>query len=219
MDTSKNTLNLQEMAITHKSKTYWKNKIWDYEKEMPDLARAQNQFLINLVYPLLNKNMHICELACSDGTYTRKFASHVKGIDAYDLSEKIIALAKEKTKEAGITNISYFCEDLAKKYINENHYDSMVILGLFTYIINDFTMKTIVEKAVNSIPSGAYIILKDTLSNEETFIYETDDYAGIYRSSSDYMHFFEEHGLTMVDKHILIRSERTYSLWCILKKP
>lgn len=143
-------------------------------------------------------------------------APHVAHIDAYELSSKMVDVAK-KTQDEGIHNIDYFVKDLVLNSSFEKIYNICICLGLFTCIIKDEDMDDIVKNIANALIDEKYLLLKDTLNKEKSELHLSSNYGAHYRSEKHYLSFFERAGFKLVSRDIYDRGEM-YSMWCILKK-
>lgn len=75
------------------------------EKPVPDEAVYQKK--LELTQALLEPHMQVLELGCGTGTTALKHAPWVKHVVATDISGGMLAIAREKAQEQGITNVTF----------------------------------------------------------------------------------------------------------------
>lgn len=155
------------------------------------------------VIPLLNKDMHIADLPCANGELAFYFSKHVKSIDGFDLSEKMIHLAKQRAEQQGIANINFQQADVQTIVFNTK-YDAFLLLWLLMYIYD-------------TLPRGGYLVVKDSLwENTGNDVYCLDIpryYYAVYRTVSNFLALFEKNNFLLIDKITLERKENG---WCAL---
>lgn len=107
-------------------------KFWDRiamrysRKPVGDEAAYHEKLKITRSY--LNPDAVVLEIGCGTGSTALIHAPHVKHIRAIDFSKKMLEIAEQKRKSAGIENISFDCATLDDVDSGETKYD--VILGL-----------------------------------------------------------------------------------------
>jgi ubiquinone/menaquinone biosynthesis C-methylase UbiE len=77
---------------------YSKSKISDEASYQRKLTETQH---------CLSPDMHVVEFGCGTGTTAIHHAPFVKSINAIDISENMLAIAREKALEANVTNITF----------------------------------------------------------------------------------------------------------------
>ncbi len=86
-------------------------KIWDrsakyYDRNTKRFEKAY-QLSVEKTLEFVNNESKILEVGCGTGIITFEVAGFVKEIEAIDLSEKMIQIAKEKQKQKGVNNINF----------------------------------------------------------------------------------------------------------------
>jgi 2-polyprenyl-3-methyl-5-hydroxy-6-metoxy-1,4-benzoquinol methylase len=173
------------------------------------------------VVPLLNKDMNIADMPCANGELTFYFAKYVKSIDGFDLSEKMINLAKQRADRQGIANINFQQAD-AQTIIFNKKYDVFMLLWLLMYIYDENKVNVILKKIYETLPSGGYLVIKDSLwENTKDDIYCLDIpryYYAVYRSVSNFISLFKKNNFILMEKITLEQKENGWCTMCAIFK-
>jgi 2-polyprenyl-3-methyl-5-hydroxy-6-metoxy-1,4-benzoquinol methylase len=168
------------------------------------------------VIPLLNKDMNIADMPCASGELSFYFSRHVKSIDGFDLSEKMINLAKHTARQQGIGN-AHFQQADAQTVVFNKKYDVFMLLWLLMYIYDEENANIILRKIYDSLPPGGYLVVKDSLwENTDKNVYCLDIpryYYAVYRTIPNFLLLLEKNNFILMDKIIL---ERKTSGWCAM---
>ena len=90
----------------NQSDKFWDKTAEKYSKKaVPDEERYQQK--ISETQEFLSEGMHILEFGCGTGTTAIHHASHVRQIDAIDISEKMIQICRAKATKENIDNITF----------------------------------------------------------------------------------------------------------------
>lgn len=106
-------------------------KFWDrianfYAKQpVADEAVYQKKLKISREY--FEPTMKVLEFGCGTGSTAIAHAPYVKQIDATDVSEKMLAIARSKAAEKNITNINFTHSNIEDAPVEVEKYD--VIMG------------------------------------------------------------------------------------------
>jgi len=88
------------------SEKFWNKSAEKYSKsKIVDLASYHKK--LKETQALLKPDMHVLEFGCGTGSTAIEHAPHVKSIDAIDISENMLEIARRKANEAGIDNIKF----------------------------------------------------------------------------------------------------------------
>jgi ubiquinone/menaquinone biosynthesis C-methylase UbiE len=166
--------------------------------------------------PLLNKNMYIADMPCANGELSFYFSKFVKNIDGFDLSEKMINLAKHTAEQQGITNINFQQAD-AQTIVFNKEYDVFMLLWLLMYFYDETKVNVIIKKIYDSLPLGGYLVVKESLwENVIKDVYYLDVpkcYYAMYRTVPNFLSIIEKNNFVLIDRIVL---ERKKNGWCAM---
>lgn len=182
---------IKEKFLEHKAKNNWKNwSVYSYKDIFPDRYYNQIKAADELYLPLLPKNAKVLDLGCGDGWFDFKIAPKVAHIDAIDLSEKFIRIAKDSQNVNKIKNINFMVGEVDKNISGDKLYDSVMCMGLFTCILKDSVVNKIINDLTAKLKPKGILFVKDSLNKYKTTYFENGDYAAIYRSETNYRDLF-----------------------------
>ncbi len=190
---------LEQRAAELDMAEYWKEKdIYIPSAEISEIAKRQQEFLEKHFFPRITKEQIICDFACASGMWSEMTAPYVGHVDGYDCSEKMIENAKKNAVCRKIDNISYAYMD-AKQLHFERQYDHFIMMGLLTYIDDDIAVENIVGTVADSLKTGGYLVVRDTLNmSEPDKIYYNNpadgSYSAVYHAKRGYENIFIRHG-------------------------
>ncbi|VAW27616.1 hypothetical protein MNBD_BACTEROID06-1139, partial [hydrothermal vent metagenome] len=88
----------------NRAEKFWNRLSKNYDKHAKDKAF---KLIIKKSKKHLKTNDIILDFACATGLYSFEFAENVKEIQAFDISSKMIGIARNKTKNNRVDNISF----------------------------------------------------------------------------------------------------------------
>ena len=98
------------------------------------------------------------ELGCGNGLPTLSFSTVVQYIDAYDISDEAINLAKKNALEKGIKNINFNVMDLNQIGLPHNEYDVV----FFNHALHHFdALERIFSEVAKSLKPGGIVFIDD----------------------------------------------------------
>ncbi|CAM2011650.1 class I SAM-dependent methyltransferase [Acanthopleuribacter pedis] len=126
----------QHHAIINESVRWWDRKAAGYAKQpIADMAAYEQKLAQTRAY--LKPQSRVLEFGCGTGSTALAHAPYVAHIDATDSSGNMIAIAREKAKQAAITNVTFTQASLAEVAARPTRYD--VVLGLnVVHLMNDW---------------------------------------------------------------------------------
>lgn len=89
----------------------WDGAAQDYVKKPIPTVEEHSFLKLMKQRGVLQKDARVLDIGCGAGTLTLALAPYVKQAVGCDLSEKMIAGAKGRAAELGITNASFYCLD------------------------------------------------------------------------------------------------------------
>jgi len=125
---------------------YAKSKISDESSYNKKLAETQRLF---------NTNMCVVEFGCGTGSTAITHAPHVKHIDATDVSENMLQIARSKAAEEGVDNVTFTRGTLLEFAARDSSID--VVLGLNVLHLIPNRKATLDEVARILKPGGAFV--------------------------------------------------------------
>ncbi len=112
---------------------------------------------------VLNLEMHVLEFGCGTGSTAIQHAPHVKQIDALDVSENMLAIAKEKAQEANISNINFSLGTLQDANADAESIDAVLGLNVI-HLIKD--RAAVIEEVARILkPGGVFVSSTGCLGN------------------------------------------------------
>ncbi len=115
---------------------------------------AAYEYTLGRTRNYLQPGDHVLELGCGTGSTALLLAPHVKQITAMDLSPGMLTIARSKTDEAGVTNLTFVESDTVPA---TGRYDVVMGFSLF-HLVPDMEARF---AAINALlPEGGYFISK-----------------------------------------------------------
>lgn len=184
---------------------YWKEKnIYTPSVEISEIAKRQKRFLEKYFLPQLKHDQIVCDFACASGEWSEIIAPYVGHIDGFDCSKRMIESAKKNAVLKKIDNISYDYMDAVQLHF-DREYDHFVMMGLITCIEDETVIEHIVQLVAESVKSGGYLILRDTLnmSEQDKVYYNSlarENYIAVYHSKKFYENIFIKNGFEILEE-------------------
>ncbi|WP_421864998.1 class I SAM-dependent methyltransferase [Motiliproteus sp.] len=143
------------------------DKFWDgvaekyAKKPVPDEAVYQRKLSESQRY--LSADMDILEFGCGTGTTAIHHASHVRHIDALDISEAMLAIGREKAKNAAVENITFSRATLIEFKAETASLDAVLGLNVI-HLIPD--RRAVLDEVARILkPGGTFISSTGCLGN------------------------------------------------------
>ena len=179
------------------SNQYWsEHAVWNYKAEFPLRYRDQVAVATNLIIPRLKPSDRMLDIGCANGWYTVIFAPYCRWIDAYDLSEHLLAQARIIAERMGYKNIGFAQADVLTLKLAET-YDHAMCLGLLAYVMQDEKMVEILSMIREHMSAGGTLLLKDTLSTDRDKLLHDKRYQSRYRTRNLYASLVEKAGFKL----------------------
>jgi 2-polyprenyl-3-methyl-5-hydroxy-6-metoxy-1,4-benzoquinol methylase len=147
------------MKVEKNTKKLYDNQANDWSRNEPILLSdySARPFVLDLCEPL--KNLNVLDIGCGEGYVGRQIlkrgAQHVDGID---ISDNMIANAKQIQENENIQNATYKAMDVSDfKADKKEKYDLIIAMFLFNYLTIEETQATM-EKAIQLLKPGGYLI-------------------------------------------------------------
>ena len=141
-------------AAAEKSARFWDRIAKSYAKQaIADPDAYQKKLALTREY--LTPDSSVLEFGCGTGSTALIHAAHVKNIVATDISRKMIEIARQKAKKAGVENVEFIQATLDELTYEPGSFD--VVLGLnILHLLDD--MDAAIRKSFELLaPGGVFI--------------------------------------------------------------
>ena len=149
----------------NKLENFWNKQSKNYDKQAKDKAY---KLIIDKSKKYFRNNDTILDFGCATGLYAVEFANNVKEIQAFDISSKMIDIARKKAINNQIDNIAFSQTTLFDKTYKESSFDTILALNILLYFKD-------LEKVLNRMnellkTDGLIITSTACLKEKRTFI-------------------------------------------------
>lgn len=136
------------------SEKFW-NKIATKYSKQPIADEESYQRKLRITRSYLSPDSKVVELGCGTGSTAIIQAPYVKHIQAFDISSRMIEIARDKAKAQQIGNISFTVSEASDIHIADNSIDMVLTLS-FLHLVDS---KEAVIKAISKMlkPGGMFI--------------------------------------------------------------
>ena len=194
-----------ELFLPDDGQRYWgASSQFSTRKMFPEQYANEGRLIFDGFIPLLPTGAAVADVGCASGEWTREVAPHVKHIDGFDYSEKMINTAKERAKEIG--NIDFHCCDIRTKQL-EKKYDGIMMFGVLMYMFEKEKVYDVLYGIRDVISDSGFLLTKDTLNiSSEGTIYTynpLNGYSGCYFAQNQYYAQFIKAGFLLVKDMLL----------------
>jgi len=135
------------------------HRFWDriankyYKQPVPSEADYQRKLELTREY--FTKDSEVVEFGCGTGTTAVAHAPFVKRLRAVDISERMLAFARQQAADAGVDNLSFSCGTLFDLNLADSSVD--VVLGMSILHLLPNRQETLVEVHRILKPGGCFI--------------------------------------------------------------
>lgn len=136
------------------SAEFWDKKAAGYAKSSISDEQAYQRKLSE-TQALFSPEMRVLEFGCGTGATAVQHAPHVQHIDATDISENMLDIARTRAREANVENISFTCAALTELNAGAASYDA--VLGLNIIHLLENRKATLAEAARVLKPGGLFV--------------------------------------------------------------
>ncbi len=137
-----------------KSDKFWDKAAEKYSKKpVPDEETYQKK--LTETQEFLSEDMHVLEFGCGTGTTAIYHSPYVRKIDALDISQKMIEIARTKAEKAGINNLTFTLGELNEFNGESSSIDA--VLGLNVIHLAPKRAEMISEIARDLKPGGVFV--------------------------------------------------------------
>ena len=121
------------------SEHFWNKLSENYDKKAKDKAY---DLIVSKSEKYFRNSDTMLDFGCATGLYAIQFSKHVKEIQAFDISPKMISVAREKAIKNQIHNVTFSQTTLFDEKYKGNSFDTILALNILLYF-EDF------EKVLN----------------------------------------------------------------------
>ncbi|MDH3620104.1 MAG: class I SAM-dependent methyltransferase [Gammaproteobacteria bacterium] len=136
------------------AETYAKSPVADGATYQRKLTETQS---------LLRPSMHVLEFGCGTGTTAIHHAPHVRQIHAIDISEKMLDIARRRSRDAGVDNIHFAHGTLPNPDVGSESFDAVLGLNVIHLMPNWRDVLTDVERILK--PGGVFVSSTECLGH------------------------------------------------------
>ena len=148
----------------------------------------------------MNSNSLLVDLGCGDGWFSFEIATAASHIDAIDISENLIQIAKHTQKINKINNVNFTVGEVDQVIAANTLYDSVMCMGLFTCILKDYVMSKIITDITSKLKPNGILLVRDSFNKTVTQLFEQEGYVAVYRREDHYTRLFTDKGFELCDE-------------------
>jgi len=167
--------------------------------------KNQKELILNGFIPLFKNQSDLFDFACADGEWTYMLAQHVKHVDGYEYSQKMVDMANMKYLHGNMRDRLSFSQADIFNFQVEKIYDGGACLGLLTCLSEN--EHDAVEKLWKMIKPNGYLVTKDTLDiSFEYPLYHfniNNGYSATYHDIENYAKLFLDAGFKLCHDVVL----------------
>lgn len=148
------------------------SRFWDRiadkyaRKPVPDETTYQEKLRKSREY--FRPEMNVVEFGCGTGSTALAHAPFVRHIQALDISDRMLEIAREKAKQAGVTNVTFTRSDLFGVTIEDASIDA--VLGMSILHLLDDRDATIDRVHRILKPGGVFISSTVCIADTKAFL-------------------------------------------------
>lgn len=149
------------------SAAFWDRTAAKYAKSpIPNEAVYEQKLASTREY--LTPDSLVLEIGCGTGTTALRHAPFAKQIDAWDISNKMLDIARQKQQDQGITNVNFHCAEAASLTLPEGHYDLAMAHSILHLLDNKEATLREIHRALK--PGGIFVSSTACLGNKMNWL-------------------------------------------------
>lgn len=141
-----------------KEKSLWNRLAKQYDRQVSGYDQAYKRS-IQKVLQHINSTSSVLEIACGTGIISFGIAANVKKLIAVDLSEQMIAIARQKAQERGIHNLDFQVADGYALQYAEASFDAILLFNVLHVVKEPDTLLREVRRLLR--PDGVILTATD----------------------------------------------------------
>jgi 2-polyprenyl-3-methyl-5-hydroxy-6-metoxy-1,4-benzoquinol methylase len=138
-----------------KAKQFWNNRAAGYDASVQGKYVEAYRKTVEISREYLDKNTRLLDYGCGTGIITNQIAPDVGSVTAVDISENMIAIARQKAAQLNLSNVTYLAAKLTDERIQSGSYDVISTFNLL-YFIED--LEGLLRKIHEMLPQGGYFL-------------------------------------------------------------
>lgn len=151
-------------ASTARDVKFW-DKLADKYSKQPIADQQTYETKLAITRKYLTPESEVFEFGCGTGSTAILHAPFVKHIHATDISDNMLAVGRERAAEAGVTNVTFECTDIASFDPKGRQFDTVLGLNII-HLCRD--PLAVMQTAKTLLKPGGYFIqstvcLKDAM--------------------------------------------------------
>jgi ubiquinone/menaquinone biosynthesis C-methylase UbiE len=146
---------MDTLTRQNKEKSIWEKIAAGYDNNM--LANFEEAYRLSIqksIQAVAYKD-RVLEIGCGTGLVTLGLASHVKQIEAVDITPQMIAIAKEKAARQGVNNTQFQVFDGYALPFEDSCFDTMLIFNVL-HIVKE--PRTLLREARRLLKPGGKLV-------------------------------------------------------------
>lgn len=138
----------------HSTSRFWDRMAKGYARS-PIGDEASYQTKLSMTREYMSADMDVLEFGCGTGSTALLHAPYVKTIDATDLSGNMIAIAQEKARAEGITNVSFSKSAIEDLDVPDASFDMVMGMSILHLLAN---RQSAISKVFDVLkPGGTFV--------------------------------------------------------------
>lgn len=134
--------------------SFW-DRLADKYSRQPIGDEAAYQHKLEATQALLKPEMCLLEFGCGTGSTALTHAPLVKSIHAIDYSQNMIAIARDKAKQAGVNNVNFEVQSIDTLNVEDNSYDIVMGMSILHLLPNRLEVMAKIHRLLK--PGGYFI--------------------------------------------------------------
>lgn len=144
-----------------KGSEFWNKRSKVFDKQVLSVYENAYRKTVKRSLPFLDRENKVLEIGCGTGNVTLPMADYVKEITAIDISEDMMAQAKEKAEKQGKENIRFIHKNLMELKAEPCSYDVVTAYNVLLYMDNKEEILDEIYRILK--PGGIFISATDCL--------------------------------------------------------
>ncbi|MEO1322732.1 MAG: class I SAM-dependent methyltransferase [Pseudomonadota bacterium] len=144
------------------------NKMADKYSRQPIANQKAYEIKLDLTREYFTPDSTVLEFGCGTGSTAILHAPYVKHIDAIDVSERMIEIARAKLEPAGVDNIEFSVADMDSFQATPNSYDAALGLNIL-HLLDD--RMAAMQQVYAALKPGGYFV-SSTMCLREKLIFQ-----------------------------------------------
>ncbi|WP_350029258.1 MULTISPECIES: class I SAM-dependent methyltransferase [unclassified Caballeronia] len=200
-------LRANRSEVHNRAHSYWKECSNTFLAGDPTYYKRQEKALRELMAAIEPAMKNGLDIGCGNGHFSLVMGDYLNEVVAFDLSQKLINEATEKTRTANVTNVVFHCRDLEREF-PKGAFGVVSCMGVMSTLMDESAFRSLLRHLTRATQNSGFLITKDSLCSEGTDrSITTGPYVTIYRETGRYEAAITRRGFRLLDKKLLAESE------------